>query len=81
MVYRYKVHAKEAETQAIRGGFFTSLFVGISFLAGLGMFGIAFWYEYNIIIVKIFTKYCTWYICIIVIIEQELLRMWLAGRV
>ena len=37
------MHAKEAEVQAVRGGFLTSLFVGGMFFIGLGMFGVAFW--------------------------------------
>ena len=43
-IFRYGKYAKSAETQAIKGGFFTSAVMGTLFFLGLGMFGIAFWY-------------------------------------
>ena len=41
--YRYKQYAKEAELQAIKGGFFYSVITGAMFFVSLGTFGVAFW--------------------------------------
>ena len=42
-LHRYEKHAKEAEVEAIKGGFFYSVFQGTAIFFTLAAFGIAFW--------------------------------------
>ena len=41
--FRYRRHAKRAETQAIKAGSLSSAIMGGMYLLGLGTFGIGFW--------------------------------------